>query len=258
MGNKDGYTGNWLFALVRQAAAEHDRASCRTRCSARRSSRDPKYSGFYTALAELKHRRLLQQRHLLARPQPGLAAASRARRPRCPGRPTATRSPGPRRSARQKIGVGHTPKLGHGQLADTYDTTQSSTAFITSWSQAQAGRGRVPRLAARRARSSRRGTRPPASSPPTSASRCSHHHEPDRPPAVHAGQAAVDLAGELPAAAGRPERRPARGPDDHVRLGHAGQGGDLWDAGHPAVEDPAPGRVPALPAVGRAGSRAVR
>ena len=34
-----------------------------------------------------------------------------------------------------KVGITTTPKWGTGKLADVYNTTQSSSAFITSWSK---------------------------------------------------------------------------------------------------------------------------
>ena len=134
MGNKDGYTGNWLFALYGKQQL-NDIGDLQDAMLGKAKFSDPKYSGFYTDDREAAHQRLLQQRHLLARPQPGLAAVPAQEGGDVLDARTATRSPGPRQLGAKTIGVGHTPKLGSGQLADTYDTTQSSTAFITSWSQ---------------------------------------------------------------------------------------------------------------------------
>jgi multiple sugar transport system substrate-binding protein len=133
MGNKDGYTGNWLFSLYgKQQLNSIDDLKQAMLGKAKFS--DPKYSGFYTSIAKLKSNGcfnndissldLNQGWQLFPRKKAAMAWTT-------DGNALAWA----KQLGADNIGVGPTPKLGSGALANTYDTTQSSTAFITSWSK---------------------------------------------------------------------------------------------------------------------------
>jgi ABC-type glycerol-3-phosphate transport system substrate-binding protein len=133
MGNKDGYTGNWMFSLYgKQQLNSIDELKQAMLGKAKFS--DPKFSGFYSAIAKLKANGcfnddissldLNQGWQLFPRKKAAMAWTT-------DGNALAWA----KQLGEDTVGVGRTPKWGSGALANTYDTTQSSSAFITSWSQ---------------------------------------------------------------------------------------------------------------------------
>ncbi len=82
-----------------------------------------------------------QEETAISTPTSPRSASSRAssssarRRSACRGAPTATSPPGRSSSARRTWASAPIPIWGHGKLATSYDTTQSSDAFITKWSK---------------------------------------------------------------------------------------------------------------------------
>ncbi len=134
MGNKDGYGGAWFFSLIgKQNLNSIDELKAAMLGKAKFS--DPKFSGFYQALADLKKNGYLnsdvasitftqglqlfgQKKVAMSWVTDGNAAA-------------AAKALG----GAKAMGVGPIPKWGKGKLASSYDTTQSSSAFITSWSK---------------------------------------------------------------------------------------------------------------------------
>jgi len=134
MGNKDGYGGAWFFSLIgKQNLNSIDELKAAMIGKAKFS--DPKYSGFYGALADLKKKGYLnsdvasisftqglqlfgQKKVAMSWITDGFAAA-------------AAKTLG----GAKGMGVGPIPIWGKGKLARSYDTTQSSSAFITSWSK---------------------------------------------------------------------------------------------------------------------------
>ena len=134
MGNKDGYGGAWFFSLIgKQNLNSIDELKAAMIGKAKFS--DPKYSGFYGALADLKKKGYLnsdvasisftqglqlfgQKKVAMSWITDGFAAA-------------AAKTLG----GAKGMGVGPIPIWGKGKLARSFDTTQSSSAFITSWSK---------------------------------------------------------------------------------------------------------------------------
>ena len=117
MGNQDGYGGAWFFSLI----GKQDFA-------------DPKFSGFYQALANLKKAGYLNS---------DVASISFGEGFQLFGQKKAAMSWGTDGNVAQwegqvgakNMGVEAIPIWGHGKLATSYDVTQSSDAFITKWSK---------------------------------------------------------------------------------------------------------------------------
>jgi hypothetical protein len=133
MGNKDGYTGNWMFSIYGKQQL-NSTSELQDVILGKAKFTDPKYSGFYDAIAKLRTQGcfnddissldLNQGWQLFPRKKAAMAWTT-------DGNALAwAKTLGDR-----NVGVGNTPKLGSGALANTYTTTQSSDAFITSWSQ---------------------------------------------------------------------------------------------------------------------------
>jgi raffinose/stachyose/melibiose transport system substrate-binding protein len=134
MGNKDGFGGAWFFSLIgKQNLNSIDELKAAMIGKAKFS--DAKYSGFFAALADLKKKGYLnsdvasivfeQGLQLFGQKKVAMtwvtdgnvAAASKAL------------------GGSKAIGIGPIPVWGKGKLAKSYDTTQSSSAFITKWSK---------------------------------------------------------------------------------------------------------------------------
>src|SRR5919201_6436764 len=133
MGNKDGYTGAWFFSLVgKQNLNSID--ELKHAMLGKHDFAQPKFSGFYTAFADLKKRGcfnddiasldLNQGWQLFPQGKAAMAWTT-------DGNALAWE----KTLGAAKMGVGPTPRWGKGKLAGTYDTTQSSDEFITSWSK---------------------------------------------------------------------------------------------------------------------------
>jgi raffinose/stachyose/melibiose transport system substrate-binding protein len=133
MGNKDGYTGNWLFSLYGKQQL-NSIGELQDVILGKAKFTDPKYSGFYDSIAQLRAKGcfnddissldLNQGWQLFPQKKAAMSWTT-------DGNALAW----VKQLGANNVGVGPTPKLGSGALANTYDTTQSSTAFITSWSK---------------------------------------------------------------------------------------------------------------------------
>jgi raffinose/stachyose/melibiose transport system substrate-binding protein len=134
MGNKDGYGGAWFFSLIgKQNLDSID--ELKAAMIGKADFADPKFSGFYKEFANLKKLGYLpsdvasitfpqglqlfgQKKVAMAWATDGnVAAASKAL------------------GGLKAMGVSAIPVWGKGKLATSYDTTQSSSAFITKWSK---------------------------------------------------------------------------------------------------------------------------
>jgi raffinose/stachyose/melibiose transport system substrate-binding protein len=132
MGNKDGYGGAWFFSLIgKQNLSSIDELKAAMIGKAKFS--EPRFSGFYQALADFRKYlnsdvasisftqglQLFGQKKVAMSwvTDGNVAAASKAL------------------GGAKAMGVGPIPIWGKGKLARSYDTTQSSSAFITSWSK---------------------------------------------------------------------------------------------------------------------------
>ena len=134
MGNKDGYGGAWFFSLIgKQNLNSID--ELKAAMIGKANFADPKFSGFYHALADLKSKGYLNS---------DVASISFTQGLQLFGQKKVAMSwiTDGYVSAAAKIlggakgmGVSAIPVWGKGKLATSYDTTQSSSAFITSWSK---------------------------------------------------------------------------------------------------------------------------
>ena len=133
MGNKDGYGGAWFFSLVgKQNLDSIDELKAAMIGKAKFS--DPKFSGFYQALADLKKAGYLNSDVASISFEQGLQLFGQKKVAMAWGTDGNVAAAAKVLGARN-IGVGRTPIWGKGKLATSYDTTQSSTAFITKWSE---------------------------------------------------------------------------------------------------------------------------
>jgi maltose-binding protein MalE len=133
MGNKDGYTGNWMFAIFGKQQLD-DISELKDVVLGKAKFSDPKYSGFYTDIEKLRTQGcfnddissldLNQGWQLFPRKKAAMSFTT-------DGNALAWA----KQLGADNVGVSNHPKLGSGALADTYTTTQSSSAFITSWSK---------------------------------------------------------------------------------------------------------------------------
>jgi ABC-type glycerol-3-phosphate transport system substrate-binding protein len=132
-GNKDGYGGAWFFSLIGKQNLNSINEFKDVVIGKAKFS-DPKISGFYGELAKLKKLGYLnsdvasitftQGLSLLGQKKVAMAWTT-------DGFVTsAVKSLGAK-----NVGVGPIPIWGKGKLATSYDTTQSSDAFITKWSK---------------------------------------------------------------------------------------------------------------------------
>jgi raffinose/stachyose/melibiose transport system substrate-binding protein len=132
MGNKDGYGGAWFFSLIgKQNLNSID--ELKAAMIGKSSFADPKFSGFYQALADLRRNGYLnsdvasisfeQGFQLFGEKKVGMSWGT-------DGNVTAWE----KQLGAKNMGVSGIPVWGHGKLATSYDTTQSSDAFITKWS----------------------------------------------------------------------------------------------------------------------------
>ena len=132
-GNKDGYTGNWFFAIYGKQGLNSIK-ELQDVVLGKAKFTDPKYSGFYTQIAQLvkagcfnddiSSLDLNQGWQLFPRKKAAISWT------------TDGNALGWAKTLGAKnIGVAPPPRFGNGALADTYTTTQSSDAFITSWSK---------------------------------------------------------------------------------------------------------------------------
>jgi len=133
MGNKDGYGGAWFFSLI----GKQNLNSINELKDAMIGKADfgsPKFSGFYTALADLKKKGYLnsdvasisfeQGFQLFGQKKVGMSWGT-------DGNVAAWE----KQLGAKAMGVSAIPRWGKGKLATSYDTTQSSDAFITKWSK---------------------------------------------------------------------------------------------------------------------------
>ena len=133
MGNKDGYGGAWFFSLI----GKQNLNSINELKDAMIGKADfgsAKSSGFYTALADLKKKGYLnsdvasisfeQGFQLFGQKKVGMSWGT-------DGNVAAWE----KQLGAKAMGVSAIPKWGKGKLAASYDTTQSSDAFITKWSK---------------------------------------------------------------------------------------------------------------------------
>jgi len=133
MGNKDGYGGAWFFSLIGKQNLNSIN-ELKDAMIGKQDFADPKFSGFYQALADLKKKGYLnsdvasitfsQGFQLFGQKKVAMSWGTDGNVAQWEGQ-----------VGRKDMGVGPIPIWGHGKLATSYDVTQSSDAFITKWSK---------------------------------------------------------------------------------------------------------------------------
>src|SRR2546426_4758443 len=133
LGNKDGYGGAWFFSLIGKQNLNSIN-ELKDAMIGKAKFTDPKFSGFYQALAYLKKSGYLNS---------DVASISFEQGFQLFGQKKVAMSWGTdgnvaawqKQLGDKNMGVGPIPKWGHGKLASSYDVTQSSDVFITKWSK---------------------------------------------------------------------------------------------------------------------------
>ena len=133
LGNQDGYGGAWFFSLIGKQNLNSIN-ELKDAMIGKQDFADPKFSGFYQALANLKKAGYLNS---------DVASISFGEGFQLFGQKKAAMSWGTDGNVAQwegqvgakNMGVEAIPIWGHGKLATSYDVTQSSDAFITKWSK---------------------------------------------------------------------------------------------------------------------------
>lgn len=134
MGNKDGYGGAWFFSLIgKQNLNSINELKAAMIGKAKFS--DPKYSGFYQALADLRKNGYLNSDVASISFPQGLQLFGQKKVAMSWVTDGNVAAAAKTLGGAKGMGVGPIPIWGKGKLAKSYDTTQSSSAFITSWSK---------------------------------------------------------------------------------------------------------------------------
>jgi multiple sugar transport system substrate-binding protein len=134
MGNKDGYGGAWFFSLIgKQNLNSID--ELKAVMIGKASFSQPKYSAFYNLLADLKKKGYLNSDVASISFDQGLNLFEQQKVAMQWVTDGHVTSAAKRLGGAKAMGIGSIPVWGKGKLATSYDTTQSSSAFITSWSK---------------------------------------------------------------------------------------------------------------------------
>jgi ABC-type glycerol-3-phosphate transport system substrate-binding protein len=133
MGNKDGYFGAWFFSnFGKQNLDSTD--ELKQAIIGKADITDPKYTGFYEPMHQLKANGCLNDDIASLTLDQGMAKFGSGKAAMAWGTDGIVNNWAKQLGA-DKVGITRTPKWGTGKLADVYNTTQSSSAFITSWSK---------------------------------------------------------------------------------------------------------------------------
>jgi raffinose/stachyose/melibiose transport system substrate-binding protein len=133
MGNKDGYFGAWFFSNFGKQNLDSTE-ELKKAIIGKADITDPKYTGFYEPMHQLKSNGCLNDDIASLTLDQGMAKFGSGQAAMAWGTDGIVNGWAQKLGA-DKVGITRTPKWGTGQLADVYNTTQSSSAFITSWSQ---------------------------------------------------------------------------------------------------------------------------
>jgi raffinose/stachyose/melibiose transport system substrate-binding protein len=134
MGNKDGYGGAWFFSLIgKQNLNSMD--ELKDAMIGKASFSEPKYSAFYNLLADLRQKGYLNSDVASIGFDQGLNLFEQKKVAMSWVTDGHVTSAAKTLGGAKAMGIGRIPVWGKGKLATSYDTTQSSSAFITSWSK---------------------------------------------------------------------------------------------------------------------------
>jgi raffinose/stachyose/melibiose transport system substrate-binding protein len=134
MGNKDGYGGAWFFSLIGKQNL-NSMNELKAAMIGKASFSEPKYSAFYNLLADLKKKGYLNSDVASISFDQGLNLFERKKVAMSWVTDGHVTSAAKTLGGPKAMGIGRIPVWGKGRLATSYDTTQSSSAFITSWSK---------------------------------------------------------------------------------------------------------------------------
>ena len=134
MGNKDGYGGAWFFSLIgKQNLNSIDELKAAMIGKAKFS--DPKFSGFYQLLADIRKNGYLNSDVASISFDQGLQLFEQKKVAMSWVTDGHVAAASKNLGGIKAMGAGPIPVWGKGKLATSYDTTQSSSAFITKWSK---------------------------------------------------------------------------------------------------------------------------
>lgn len=132
-GNKDGYFGAWFFSNFGKQQL-NDVSELKQAIIGKKDIADPTFTGFYTALETLKKNGCLNDDIASLTLDQGMSKFASGQAAMAWGTDGIVNSWAKKLGA-DTVGVTRTPVWGTGKLANVYNTTQSSTAFVTSWSK---------------------------------------------------------------------------------------------------------------------------
>ena len=134
MGNKDGYGGAWFFSLIgKQNLNSID--ELKAAMIGKANFANPKFSGFYRALEDLKKLGYLNSDVASISFEQGLQLFGQKKVAMSWITDGNVAAAAKVLGGTKGMGVSAIPIWGKGKLARSYDTTQSSSAFITKWSK---------------------------------------------------------------------------------------------------------------------------
>jgi raffinose/stachyose/melibiose transport system substrate-binding protein len=134
MGNKDGYGGAWFFSLIgKQNLNSIDELKDAMIGKAKFS--EPRFSAFYQQLADLRKNGYLNSDVASISFTQGLQLFGQGKVAMSWVTDGNAAAAAKALGGSKGMGVGPIPVWGKGKLAKSYDTTQSSSAFITKWSK---------------------------------------------------------------------------------------------------------------------------
>ena len=133
MGNKDGYFGAWFWSNFGKQNLDSTE-ELKQAIIGKADITDPKYTGLYEPMHQLKSNGCLNDDIASLTLDQGMAKFGAGQAAMAWGTDGIVNGWAQKLGA-DKVAITTTPKWGTGKLADVYNTTQSSSAFITSWSK---------------------------------------------------------------------------------------------------------------------------
>src|SRR5882724_4546842 len=134
MGNKDGYGGAWFFSLIGKQNLNSIN-ELKAAMIGKADFANPKFSGFYQALADLKKKGYLNSDVASISFEQGFQLFGQKKVAMSWVTDGNVAAAAKTLGGLKAMGVSGIPVWGKGKLATSYDTTQSSSAFITKWSK---------------------------------------------------------------------------------------------------------------------------
>jgi raffinose/stachyose/melibiose transport system substrate-binding protein len=132
-GNKDGYFGAWFFSNFGKQQLD-DTGALKQAITGEQDIAGPKFMGFYGALETLQKNGCFNDDIASLTLDQGMSKFASGKAAMAWGTDGIVNSWAVKLGA-NTVGVARTPVWGKGKLATVHNTTQSSTAFITSWSK---------------------------------------------------------------------------------------------------------------------------